>query len=253
MLYPPSGKAANIVIVFSNYLFILTTYQTMKTSILNSSKMLTVLALAMTFIFASCSKDDEVKGPSATNDQAINIPFFVQTAEGEMPSDPSDLLYETRKKNPLLAPDGHQITWGEFSAVKGEAIAECTDQGTKVTLNLTGLIPNGVYTIWNLSFEAPGSDLTDEMLGVDGLGAAGKGDGSDNAFTASAAGTGSITFTSPGGDLSLFGSIGACSLVDNFEWHVAGAYHADGLTYGPIIGPDGTYAEQFGFAFVKGN
>ncbi|MBX2874813.1 MAG: hypothetical protein KTR30_22000 [Saprospiraceae bacterium] len=225
----------------------------MKTSILNSSKMVAIVALAMTFIFASCSKDDDVQGPTATNDQAINIPFFVQTADGQMPSDPADLLYETRKQNPLLAPDGHQITWGEFSAVKGQVVAECTDQGTKVTLNLTGLIPNGVYTIWNLSFEAPGFDPTAEMLGVDGLGAAGKGDGSDNAFTASASGTGSISFTSPGGDLSLFGSIGACSLVDNFEWHVAGAYHADGLTYGPIIGPDGTYAEQFGFAFVKGN
>ena len=225
----------------------------MKTSILNSTKLFTVLALALSFVMASCEKDDKVEGPSAVNDQIIAVPFFVETAENEMPSSPEQVLYTKNQHQPVLAPDGKQVSWGEFTSVKGQASASCTDQGTRVTLNLTGLIPNGVYTIWNASFESPGFDPSDAMLGIDGLGAAGKGDGSDNIIKASAAGTGSITLVSPGGDLSLFGSIGACSLADDFEWHVVGAYHIDGQSYGPIIGPDGTYVEQFAFAFVRGN
>lgn len=223
----------------------------MKTSIFNSAKLVIAFSIAMSFLFASCEKENTVEGPAASNDQVMIVPFFVETADKQMATEPTQALYSKIQHQPVLAPDGKQVTWGEFSAVEGRADAQCTDSGTQVTLTLTGLIPNGVYTIWNASFEAPGFDPTDAMLGIDGLGAAGKGDGSDNAFTASPTGTASITILSPGGDLSLFGNIGACSLVDDFEWHVVGAYHIDGETYGPLIGPDGTYVEQFGFAFVR--
>jgi hypothetical protein len=47
------------------------------------------------------------------------------------------------------------------------------------------------------------------------------------------------------------GSIGACALTDEFEWHVVGAYHIDGQSHGPSLGPDGTAVEQFGFIFKR--
>jgi len=226
-----------------------------------NSKLIVTLFVSVLF-FASCSKDDDnntdnaVPTPeliaSEASTSVVAVPFFVRNENQEMPSSPDDLLYEVRQNNPLIAPDGHQLTWGEFSNLQGDIDVECYDNGTKVTLNMKGLIPYGQYTIWNAVFDAPGLDPTDAMLGVDGLGAAGKGDGSDNAFVASAMGEGSITLTSPGGDLSMIGSIGNCPLKEEFEWHVVGAYHMDGRAYGGDLGPDLTVAEHFGFIFKSG-
>ncbi|PYT06082.1 MAG: hypothetical protein DMF49_12250, partial [Acidobacteria bacterium] len=33
----------------------------------------------------------------------------------------STLLFESRAHNPILAPDGHQVTLAEFNAVQGQA------------------------------------------------------------------------------------------------------------------------------------
>ena len=217
----------------------------------------TSVCLLLVVAFTSCSDDDQVAveptpdRPMAISDQVVNIPFFVETESRELPSNPNDLLYENRKHNPVLAPDGHQLTWAEFSAVRGDIMVECTDAGTYASLRLTGLIPNGVYTVWNVTVQEPGFDPAAEMFNINGIGAAGKGDGSDNVFTADAQGTTEISLTSPGGNLSMFGEIRHCALTEQFEWHVVGSYHLDGNTYGPDLGPDGTVAEQFGFIFRK--
>ncbi|PHN07460.1 hypothetical protein [Flavilitoribacter nigricans] len=223
----------------------------MKTSFFKSA----VFAVLSLVILSACSDKDEYVGPTETNDSVITIPFFVRNDANEMPSSATDLIYESRLKNPVNAPDGHQLTWGEFSTVSGVAEAICRENGIEVQLSLSGLIPNGVYTIWNVLFEAPGMDPTDPILGLDALGAAGKGDGSDSKFVASATGEAQITIHSPGGDLSMVSNItiGNCPLTDNFEWHVVGAYHIDGQTYGPDLGPIGTGVEQFGFIFKNQN
>ena len=209
--------------------------------------------MAIITIFASCSKDDDPSLPGATNDTAIIVPFFIQNENGEIPTSNDQLIYETRKNNPVLAPDGHQLTWGEFSEVEGQADVQCQDNGVLVDVELTGLIPNGVYTLWNIVFEEPGMDPTKEMLGLSGLGASGIGDGSDNSFVASADGKATLSVLSPGGSLSIISNtdLGQCPLTDNFEWHVVGAYHIDGTNHGPSLGPDGTAIEQFGFIFKK--
>ncbi len=211
------------------------------------------------FCLTSCSDDEQVaidpieppieEKVTASSDQVVNVPFFVVNEAGELPANPDDLLYDVRMNNPVLAPEGHQVTWGEFSAVRGALTAECRDEGTYVNFRVTGLIPNGVYTVWNVDVKDPGFDPAGEMFNIIGIGAAGRGDGSDNTFVATAEGVAEITLVSPGGDLSMFGSIGNCALTDQFEWHIVGAYHIDGMTYGPDLGPDGTVVEQFGFAF----
>ena len=213
--------------------------------------------LAIGLFLTSCSDDNETvietPVPEATSDAVVNIPFFVVNANGELPSSPDDLLFDVRMKNPILAPDGHQVTWAEYSAVRGNISVECMDEGTYVNFRVTGLIPDGVYTVWNVTVKEPGFDPSAEMFNITGIGAAGRGDGSDNTFIANPDGTAEITIVSPGGDLSMFGEIGNCGLTDQFEWHVVGAYHIDGKTYGPDLGPDGTVVEQFGFIFNRDN
>lgn len=225
----------------------------MKTHSIFKLKSLFSLVLIVAAL-ASCNKDDDAfEGPTTSNDNIVAIPFFVETADGQLPSDPSDLLYEIRKQEPVIAPDGHHVTWGEFSAIQGSASVKCTEKGTQAVINVSGLIPNGVYTIWNVTVKAPGFDPSKADFNITGIGAAGDGNGQDNVITASPSGTISITTKSLGGSLSMFGEIGDCPISDEFEWHLVGTYHIDGKTYGRDLGPDGTVAEQFGFIFQNPN
>ena len=215
------------------------------------NKITLAAAVAAMLFTTACNDDDTNVLPSKSSAAVVNIPFFVETETGELPSDASSLLYETRESNPVFAPDGTHVTWGDFSKVVGEINTQCTYEGTKLTMNLSGLIPNGVYTIWNVTVSPPGFDPSEADMNISGIGAAGNGEGEDNVLIASANGTGSITLLSPGGDLSMFGNIEPCSIADEYEWHVVGTYHIDGKTYGRDLGPDGTVAEQFGFIFKQ--
>ena len=226
----------------------------MKNNFFNSLNLVFLAGIMMIgILLTSCSKEEmplvEKDKEFVTSNEMVNIPFFVRNLSGQLPSAPNDLLFDVRGKNPVTAPDGHLITWAEWSAVRGNIYVECQDAGTFVSLKLSGLIPNGVYTMWNVSVAAPGFDPTVEGFNVTGIGAAGKGDGSDNSFIASPNGKAQISMLSPGGDLSMFGEITNCPVKDQFEWHIVGSYHIDGMTYGPDLGPDGTVAEQFGFIF----
>jgi len=57
------------------------------------------------------------------------------------------LLLQANGKARLLAPDGHQLTLGEFDDVRGSITAKRLDDGTMVTVDLSGLIPNGRYAL----------------------------------------------------------------------------------------------------------
>jgi hypothetical protein len=186
---------------------------------------------------------------SARSNDVIHIPFFVRDAGGQAPAASSTPLFEVRKHNAVVAPTGRQITMAEFAAVEGSAAVRCVARGTEVTLQLRNLIPNGVYTIWNVVFKAPGFDPT--FANMIGLGALGSPGGTQNVFRASGIGDASLSATTSAGPLSMQGSIGACALTDEFEWHVVGAYHIDGQSHGASLGPDGTAVEQFGFIFKR--
>ena len=84
------------------------------------------IILSLSLFLASCNddNDDVVVEPTpelvtANSSDIMAIPFFVETVDGNLPSNNSDLLYENRTHAPVTAPDGHQVTWGEFSAVQG--------------------------------------------------------------------------------------------------------------------------------------
>ena len=163
-------------------------------------------------------------------------------------------IYEFRKAMPVLAPSAgksksprHQITVGEFRKASGTIAAKCIDGGTRVALSLSGLIPHGVYTVWVAK-----PDPTDQThMKMSGVGAIGKEDGSQNSFTADEDGEAYISAVTPGGELSTMGNIANCWLTGEPMVQIAGVYHIDGKTHGPVIGPDGTYVGQFAFVFAQ--
>jgi hypothetical protein len=119
---------------------------------------------------------------------------------GQPPVDPETPLYESRGGQPILAPDGHHVTLGEFDMVMGRADVRCVRSGTHVVIHLMGLIPNGVYTLWIRVYDEGGNFY--------GGGAAGK------PFTASASGNGTLSAIIPAGDLSVMGAVGSCLLTE---------------------------------------
>ena len=201
---------------------------------------------------AAAADAEQIAAASASthSTELVNLPLFVEDANGQPPTTPATLLFEVRKHNPILAPDGHQITLAEFNAVRGSVSVKCVKQGTHVTLHLSHLILQGVYTIWNGVFKAPGFEPT--FANLIGFGALGSSSGTQNSFRASASGNASISAITPAGSLSMVGAIGACALTDEFEWHVVGAYHLDGQSDGAQLGRDGTAVEQFAFIFKRG-
>ena len=148
---------------------------------------------------------------------------------------------------PVFAPDGHQLTLGEWITPSGRAAIKCIPSGTHTVLHFSHLVPNGTYTVWQLVFMSPGF-VGNPEINLIALGALGPNDGSANSFRASSSGEGELSAVTPGGNLSIFGAIAACA-TDEFEVHYLAAYHIDGLTHGPTPGPDGTFAEDAGIIF----
>ena len=148
---------------------------------------------------------------------------------------------------PLLAADGHHITLGEWRQAKGHASIKCGRRGTHVTIQLTGLIPNGVYTVWVATFQAPG--LTPDFANLIGLGALGAPDGSQNVIVASPHGTAALSVFHPPGDLSMFGS-SEC-LSEEFEVLLWLPLHLDGQTHGGVPGDECELGFQGGFSFKQ--
>lgn len=211
------------------------------------------LLMAQATIFVACNSDNDDPGmefSNKTNDTVTTIPFFVENDKGEIPSSEDDLLYEFRLQNPVLNREGEHLTWADFGTVSGSASVTCMEGGFEVDLELAGLIPNGVYTFWNVTFNEGGMDTSKELLNIRGIGCIGSTDGSENYFIASSDGTGHISaFTQAPGSLSMIGDILACPIADEYEFHIVGAYHLDSKTWGANLGPDGTAVEQFGFFF----
>lgn len=172
-------------------------------------------------------------------------------------ADPATLLYYRRTGLPVLAPDEHHVTAGEFIAAEGTAEAKCLDPGTQVKIHLSGLIPKAVYRIWILTFKEPGFNptLPNPFVNITGEGSLGPNDRSRNTFRASASGKGTIVRFIPEGEFSEFGIAEDCLLTDVFEWHIVGAFQQPDQPHGPDVGPPESFplsaVEQFVFVFKQ--
>src|SRR5260370_5133720 len=58
----------------------------------------------------------------------------------------------------VRAPDGHQITLGEFRQADGRVIVNCINTGTLSVVHFSGLVPGGTYTVWQFIF-VNGADM----------------------------------------------------------------------------------------------
>ncbi|MEO0331538.1 MAG: hypothetical protein AAF223_07615 [Bacteroidota bacterium] len=206
------------------------------------------IAISMLFFVSSCHhlediispKKPEKKGPVFHTDETVIVTSFLANKDGDTPTDPDELLYENRKMNPIVAPDGHQLTFEEFSAVTGRMKLQCREEGTKVTLRVKNLVPFGLYTAWVATLDESGE--------VVGLGATGGNDGSQSVFSADSQGSATFSQIVPEEMLSVRGKTTDC-LLDEYEVHIVGAYHIDGRSYGPELGPAGTVANQFAYFY----
>ncbi len=180
----------------------------------------------------------------------------ITDAFGGLPIFPNTPLYIAQPPspififpNPLLKPGGQQITFGEFNQVTGLMTLTCVPVGTRLSVRVQNLIPYGAYSIFVKNYKYPGYNGTN--INLLGLGAAGIGNGVRSSFKASASGEGVIGVIQPSGSLSVFGNIGQCMLTDAFQVYITGIYHADGNFYGPNLGPQGSYVEQFAFSYTN--
>lgn len=175
--------------------------------------------------------------------------FFAEITDPDN-LDPATPLFESRENNPIDAPDGTQVTWGEFRGAEGAVIVKCTEQGTHSVAHLSGLTPKGLYSMWIDVFDDLGNRIgrfeyteTDE-----------KGKSKGNVFRASGSGEGHTAgFVAP----RVLGNgteTSSCMLDDvkdeKYNWRVVGIYHW-GVEGTPQIDDEnfGTFVEQIGFAF----
>src|SRR6266536_381789 len=171
--------------------------------------------------------------PLRQDESVANIGLFRTFGDstGAAPTSDGTLLFTRgaacpppNSLTPILAPDGHQVTWAEWNNVQGRAAVKCLAEGSHVVVHLSGLVPNGQYSAWIVAFKPPGFN-PDPMLpnppaaNAVTAGPLGAQDGSQNGFLADDEGEGQI------------------------------AYHVDGSTHGPVQGPPCTWAVQRIFSY----
>ncbi len=237
-------------------------------------KNLLFMLLAVTVVtFNSCSDEAVALYGNENIDSSANLmggkgaplnvnlsPFNgqLEDADGNMPVDDATLLYNKNggQHVPIMTPDGlHQVTYGEFKMASGMAKIKCINAGTHVVMQLKGLIPHGVYSLWTLIFEAPGFDGTmNNRIGFGALGAI-EGNKNSNSFIADDEGNASISIIRAAGKLEVDGSVNPepdyegvpnC-LSEEFETHLALAYHLNNIAAGPGAPP--TWVVQGAFIF----
>jgi len=200
----------------------------------------------------------EAENPPVVNDNLIHIVTgpgnWVVDENGNEVTDPEALLWfrdpfiaPLPDPEPLLAPDGSQVTLGEFTAAEGRVRVKCVGEDMLLDAHFSGLLPNGVYTLWLALLNPPFDGTFANLFAV---GAAGPQDGSQNGFRASASGEGQVSLMISEGPLTFIpGEIQDGCLFDDptiAQWFIVGAYHTDGQTHG---GDPGPRIEPFLFIF----
>ena len=160
----------------------------------------------------------------------------VRNAAGNVPTGASEELYAVNVFSdqalvPILDANGLPVTRGQWDNAEGVAEIYCDGETTYFEFEFSGLLPNGVYTLWVGTMN--GTQIT-------GTGAMGDRSGSDNVLDVDGAGNGSISIVMEAGSLSVSGSIPSCVLTSHVDVVLILDYHIDGMTYGSSPGPDFT-------------
>lgn len=124
---------------------------------------------------------------------------------------------------PYAKGEALNLSLAEWYAAKGTARYECRDGKGKIDAQFSGLVPEGVYTMWHFFMANP---QTDPFIGTFDL-PLGARDGTQSVFAAGSDGT------------AKFSRAFEPCLQMSGEQLVAGlavAWHSDGMTYGPLPG-----------------
>ena len=223
----------------------------------------TLIPLISLFAVTGCVKEMETSHNGGNTDSTVtNLPpplivelvrVILQIEDKNMkaPIEDATLLWDNVGHIPVMAPDGHQVTLGEFASVTGKGNVVYTAQGTNISIDLQGLIPSGIYSMWVLLFKRPGFHGNfDNLIGNGALGLTTS--GGNNTFTASPSGTASLSATIHAQTLSVFGSVGNC-LCSEYEIHLMGDYHSNNLIRNGTAGDPGFWITQFFFPFLGGH
>ncbi|MDX6553940.1 MAG: hypothetical protein QOD86_135 [Miltoncostaeaceae bacterium] len=126
----------------------------------------------------------------------------------------------------LEAPDGTPVTWGSWSAASAESTARTVGGATEARIQLTGLVPGGLYSIfWGTlqpDSEQPLCPGVERTLPLDAFPRARAGAPAPNAFVAGANGTASYTGRAD------------ARLLDAGQVFVSVVFHAAGRTAYPF-------------------
>lgn len=157
----------------------------------------------------------------------------------------------------VTAPDGHQVTWGEFRRAAGVVQLACQVDGTHIDLRAEGLIPKGVYTGWLLFFRSStfAQPASGALAGVAPLGAP---EGTENGAIADGSGGLRLAPIQKAGQVtvSMLASgekeaIPLC-LLDAGDVQIELVYHMGGRTYGSMPPPMDKSAPQLAWEITGG-
>jgi hypothetical protein len=169
----------------------------------------------------------------------------VKDVNGEIPSGNDAIYTPFSVSNPglgplsaIMAPDGHHVTLNEWSMASGTARVSCDGITTHYIFELNGLIPNGVYTLWNAILKMPQEpevalDFPDSFESLGALK-----ESQAKSFVASAQGEAQMEISVDPGSLSMFGAQPPCAITGTDAFIIVVDYHIDNMTHGPSPGPD---------------
>lgn len=174
-------------------------------------------------VFVSRDGSDDVFRVT-TEDQADYLENVVFATTGELAHDPVNMA----AVGPFSKGKDLGFTLGSWLSATGSGSVSCTDGQGALSASFTGLVPEGVYSMWLFYLAIPFAEpwaTYDLPFGAR--------DGSESLFTADAS-----------GNASFEGSVGTClqGSGSQIAEGLAIAYHSDGEGHGPHMGPAGADA-----------
>ena len=186
------------------------------------------------------------------------LPVFAQIvdAEGMTTTDPTAPLFRrgTSPLVPLTRSNGDPITLDDFDNATGQVhIAARPGGGTDVNVDVQGLFPGELYTVWAGYFQDPGFP-SGALVGFGAVSEAG--DGSDNFMVADANGAISLDLVLQEGPMTIQGEAPSYApispilsggvLQPHTGVNIAVAYHFNNPPAPPFLnpGPIETWASQ---------
>lgn len=156
-------------------------------------------------------------------DQDLSQPIFA--SHDAVPHDPGNPdAVGPYPKGPQLP-----LTLGEWFGATGKGTYSCADGVAEIEVAFSGLVPDGVYTMWHWFNADPPTEPFKEGFDIP----VGSRDGSDSIFTADSKGNAEFK-RSMKPCLQLTG--------EHLMAGLAAAWHSDGNTYGPHVGDLGKNA-----------